>query len=235
LKKIHKEARVISMPNVYTLPKCFFPQYSQNNVITFKNKTFFFRDKIIDDNFLKGKSINHIISIYKDKDYFNKKLLNSQFDEFIKKVIERENDWDIKVSKFILKNYQNHQLFYDPNHPTVYFLEYIAIEIMKLLEIDIQLIDNQNHGLINPDLYEIPIHNSIKEAFNLNYNISEIRSSGRKLIKVKMGFEEYIRQYIYLAWNIKEYPSRFRIKSIFILFLDLVFKGRIIHKFIKNK
>lgn len=213
-KKLKASCRIIAIPNVYHLPMCFFPQYTSDTEFKNRNKeTLFFRDTIIDECYAKGYSIKKIIAAYSDESAFDNEDLNHQFSEFIEKIRKREVDWDIKVSEFIQEHYQSVQLFFDPNHPTSFFIKYVCKEILKLLNVDFNGKEIDELKINELDSFEMPICYAVKKNFNMIFKEKEMRVTGRKIKNEKMYLVEYISQYTALEWQNKEVSAWLRGKS----------------------
>lgn len=87
------------------MPVCFFPQYYKKGE-EFRDKinTIFFRDRIIAELYASGTSCKRILREYQNPENFADSDFKGQFELFIEKVRNREKDWDIKVSDFVLEN-----------------------------------------------------------------------------------------------------------------------------------
>lgn len=226
IKLLKKDCKIISIPNVYHLPICFFPQYrGGNEFLDRKGNPVFFRDKIIDS--IYGRyGYKKVFKVYSDPEIFSDYDFAHNFSLFIERVRKRELDWDIKVSDFILNNYKEKHLFYDPNHPTNVFMEYVVCELLSILGITNASFSKSSFEEM--DTFEMPLYNSTKKYLSLNYELkNNIRNTGRKLVCGKMTIEEYIKQYLAMEWQndsisiIKRFFSlllyiRYKIKSVFI-------------------
>ena len=91
-----------------------------------------------------GKDINDFINnIYTNPNYKTKEELLHFANESINELKEREtamqeykkksNVFIIKVAEFIEQNFQLELLFWTVNHPTKYVFQYLAFEILNLL------------------------------------------------------------------------------------------------------
>lgn len=215
IAKLKKDCRIIAIPNVYHLPMCFFPQYIEKKEFKYNSKTtIFFRDRIIDEMYLNGCNIDEIKKNYIDENFYLNRDLENKFNIFIDKIRLREKDWDIKVSEFILKNYKDNQLFYDPNHPTVYFFRYIVKECLNILQVPFD--ENEINKIeITPfETYEMPICASVKAYFKMTYPNKMLREYGIKLKNEEMDLDSYIRQYIAFEWQNDEATVFKRVKSL---------------------
>lgn len=217
IKKLKPGCSVLAVPNVYHLPKCFFPQYSEKNELrTRRGNTVFFRDSVIDECFLKHMSVQEIEREYRTVSLIDEEEQSDQFCTFIEKVRNREKTWDIPVSDFILNNYKTYRLFNDPNHPTVYFLKYIAAEIAnKLLkDVDKEAIEKIHCSLLDP--YEMPIMACTKNNMFLVFQQDTVRRTGQKIRHRDMDLKEYILQYLSMEWSNPDMDKGSRIRSRFI-------------------
>ena len=213
LKRLKKGCEIISVPNVYHLPLCFFPQYIGKD--EFKNRkgfTIFFRDEIVDDAYSAGLSVDEIAKRYLSPSTYSAERLEQLFDLFMSKIRRREVDWDVKVESFICSNVTNHRLFYDPNHPTNFFVLYVVKEILKLLgvEIDENTLERANPFLL--DTFEMPICESVYQHWGMRFERKKIRTSGIGLYN-NLDLEEYIRKYSSLEWHNKEIDYSKRVSS----------------------
>lgn len=223
IARLKPECQVISIPNVYHLPLCFFPQYSDAQELRRKGVTFFFRDKIIDSHLDHLFKLSSLVKLdYENPNYYNFDEIVDSFRAFIEKVRQRETDWDIKVSGFILDNYKSHQLFYDPNHPTNYFLSYITTELLKRLIVNSTVTVDQLRVACCLDTIEIPVCAAVTKALHLDWTNSIIRISGpfTNRLRTKMNINNYIYQYLSCVWLVKDYPSHVRLFSCFLWVLN---------------
>jgi hypothetical protein len=81
-------------------------------------------------SFLEGKSVSQTLKIFSEQS-----LDNDFFDREFLKLDTREESLDVKSSKFLIENFQQIKLFHVMNHPSNYLLIYIAMQILKCLEI----------------------------------------------------------------------------------------------------
>lgn len=215
IKRLNPNCQVISIPNVYQLPICFFPQYiREKNFCSRDKSTIFFRDVVLDEAYIKGAGVKEILKIYNNVQLFPEKVLSEKFNDFCVKVKSREADWDIKVLDYIINNYQTTQLFYDPNHPTNELLIYITMELLRHMGIKFDETIIKNADVEKLDSYEMPILPSVKEYFCMTFDCNELRCTGRKVQLGKMYQRDYIRQYLAMEWQNSEVPLKKRTISL---------------------
>lgn len=223
IARLKPGCRVIAIPNVYHLPLCFFPQYHDGPELKIKDvmhcTTFFFRDSIIDKHLKRVRGLfglyKRVKADYRDSEYFDNNGIVESFNQFIDKVRKREDAWDIKVSQFILDNYQQHQLFYDPNHPTNYYLSYVTDELLKML---VEREKGSNRDLeIKETLenIEYPMCQSVITALGLQWKENSIRRNNpcTKRIPFNMNLFWYTCQYYAFIWMAEDFPISLRIIS----------------------
>lgn len=207
---------IISVPNIYHLPMCFFPQYAEKPELI-QNGTIFFRDAIIDEYINDGKSIKDIVKAYETSNYFSRKYIAEKWDAFINKVKAREAEWDIKIADYLINQSNKELLFYDPNHPREEVIKYIAKRLLKYMGITIEdkYIDTMN--IAKMDSYEMPLHQSVVDFFQLNYDLRNrvLRHTGIKRNRFKMKLKQYIKQYISYMWQEEGITKRTRMRSCF--------------------
>lgn len=216
IKKLKPSCKVIAIPNIYHLPKFYFPQYLEEPEYKWgikNNKgTFTFRDRLIEDALRKGKSLRNIVDIYKDVNY-EIDYIKTNYENFKEKILKREKDWDIKVSEFIDENITKSKLFFDPNHPRPIVIRYIAEQVLIKL------------GVVNNDLskkdflldsFEMPICASVIAYFGLDSSMidEKIRvNSNNKFTLCPLNLKFYVFQYFCMVWHDKTFPIKTRILS----------------------
>ena len=235
ISKVKDTCKIIAMPNVYHLPICLFPQYYEKTELRYKNQTYFFRDKIIDEGIEAGKSLKQIAREYYEYKFDQKKICEDYF-KFINKVREREKEWDISVADYINANIKTTLLFFEPNHPTGCLFNYYANIILKILGItnyEVDTIDNA----VEMDSYQMPFLTEVGKALDIEYSTkgAEIRSTGVKIRKVKMDIQEYVNQYYASLWMCGEYGIKNQIisKVMWLLYRIQDIPLRVIHKLAK--
>lgn len=199
---LHKNCKVIGIPNLYRLPRFMFPQIpDNNNYIEWESYNFFpFKDIYIDENY-SNMSAEKIENMINDDKLINPTSIIEGQESFFEKVKKREVEWDIKIGGFLRSTISNQLLFYDPNHPGNIVIEYIANGILKLLNINEHI--SHTDYILPLDNFQIPIYKSVSSVLDLNYEVKYLRKlSGHKLCNNRMDVKEYIKQYI--MWNYPE-------------------------------
>jgi len=166
----------------------------KESVIIFVNNChfdFYYFDLIYNTSSKKNKCLNYhhssiidCINNYKDIDYYEKvyieninlkkdyeldEIYNISIKELEKRYTEmlqysKNNTYFINILEYIKNNYKDKLLFYTFNHPSKYLLQYIALEIVKILKIS----NNINYNL-DPFSYERYIlYKCIQKKVNFN-------------------------------------------------------------------
>lgn len=215
IKRLPEHCKIISVPNVYHMPMCFYPQYIEKPEFKRKGATIFFRDSIVEKMYLDNKSVDEIIETYKDVGLFDTERLQELWCDFIEKVKRRESEWDVKIADYIIEHVGDKPLFYDPNHPREEIIRYIAERVLELLEVDVDGDSVKNVKVKRMTTYEMPICKSVSEYFGFPYDLNdEIRIGGNKLVNIHMYLRDYIKQYIAMMWQDSDLPSFIRLKSL---------------------
>ena len=95
----------------------------------------------------------------------------------------------ISTYEFIKNNYKNKLLFYSMNHPTKYLIQYICLEIIRILHIP-NTIDYDKDVLNNPKCI---IYKAIQK--NVNFDIKEYEPSLSKETDIKKIVKLYYDTY----------------------------------------
>lgn len=214
IERLSKDCRIIAIPNVYHLPQCFFPQYTEEKEFKFKNGiTAFFRDEIIDELYKKGYSDKKIAELYVNHEFYDVNSIKKEYENFIEKVKLREKDWNIKVVDFIERECVSSKLFYDPNHPTNYFFKYIVKELLTILDIKYNEKCVDEIKVIDLDTYEMPITTQVRKVLNMTFEEEEIRKTGAKILIERMYIKQYVKQYTAFEWQNDELDYSLKKKS----------------------
>lgn len=222
LNKVSCSCRKICIPNFVKLPKFLFPQSqyidahiallkcaSQKDIIS----PFSSRDYFIDRYHERRKLCSLVNMICKD-DVIDHNLIKDLFDLFIEKLSKRDKIWDVKTKNFILKNYKNHQLFYDLGHPSRYLLTYVSEEVLKILHMQdcCDLLEDSSIPVyrsffsssgrfVDLDYEEVPIYNSVFKSLNLEFSRklmhqSYVKSEPFHSLSGVRTVEDYVRDYM---------------------------------------
>ena len=152
------------------------------------------------DKYYGMETIDNIVRIIEDENLIDEKEIIFGYEDFFTKLIQREKEWNIKISDFIADNLSKTQLFYDPNHPTNTIISEVIkrlLNYMGILESNISF-----QTLTHLDNFEIPIYNSVRKALKLKYKKIILREYSRhSLSNVQMDIEEYVKQYF--MWKYK--------------------------------
>lgn len=218
ISKLDSRCLIISIPNLYHLPKCLFPQYYEAQELRYRGQTYFFRDRIIDEGLMQGMSIKQIIDGYYEYP-FDKEKIKNEYYNFLDIVKRREIEWDIKVSDFIISTIQKYSLFFEMNHPTNVLIKYYAIEILKILFKNDYKIGELNN--IQLDSYQMPLLTSVQNALELDYSSQyhELRITGVKIKRKTMDLQEYVKEYFASIWMCGEFSRKLNLQSKIMFYI----------------
>ena len=220
---IKKEALVVIVPNLYGC-NLFFPQC--NNVDLTLNVRQHFekeaistdnyndvqkqrirvsvnsigkRDACIDSLYLKGFSQESIVDKILNQSLYTDEEIKDNFNKQIEKLKEREEECSFKISDFIIDNYQNMQLFYEPYHPTEQIIIEKARRILQIIDVP------YDEGVMLPrnlDAMEMPIYGCVKKALNMKV-VQKLmrRNCATTLGNSPITIKEYVSDYIKWNWE----------------------------------
>ena len=193
LKKAKLDAKIIAIPNLYGLPKCFFPQLSKKEERRLSNPLSIGHEVNIEKWVDEGKTTNEIMQymldgsghIYKHSD------INDMWQDFLYKIEIRERQWDIKIKDYILENYRHKKIFSDTWHISTEFAKEIAKKTLKYLGFNSEI-----EGIIPClDKYEVFIYEDVKQALDIQWKEKVIRKYTREIScveKEEMNLKNYI-------------------------------------------
>ncbi len=189
----------IIIPHLFGLGKLLFPfsDVNRNNASLSNgrdnNGMFPHADLLIEQCVDKRLSVDEIVRFCLNENCMTDIDVLGNFNYYLNKIRQREENWDIKIADFVLSNYKRKKLFYDMGHPTNVILEYIVYEILDRLGINDTVSTDEKL-----DYHEVPVYPIIRKALGLEWQEEKIRtSSDAKRIALEMDTEEYIREYLY--------------------------------------
>lgn len=217
------EGQKITLPNLYGC-NLFFPQcYNPNDGILNKHleadaihildkdeagrrKTEFMvntlgrRDRFIDTQYCQGRSLDEIENGIENEMVFDKYKIIENFENEISKLKQRERYCDIQISDFIIKEFKNCQLFYDPAHPTERVIIEKGRRILKLMNIPI---DETVPIRRSMGTMEVPIYGCVRQALGLKFpkDCFLRRNHSATLCGEPENLREYIDNYIKWVWK----------------------------------
>lgn len=173
--------KIITISNLYF--EGYFPQWKKcgkgNMLIDFwglegdPNRKFEFCDGLVDENVLRliieGDSDEEIIGKITADDFYNPESIRKQIEIELEEFRLREKLIDIKMSDYIIKNYDKFMMFATVNHPTRDVMVEFARRILNKLEInDIDIFcDEKEIQPPCPEMYYV-IYPSVSKALNLD-------------------------------------------------------------------
>ena len=190
LTAVPTSCKVLALPNLYGMPKCFFPQL----ITKFKRLDAVFYYYFFDSNIVEwlkeGKHPKEIANKISNGGIYSKEYILEMWETFREKLLFREYEWDIKISDYIFENYKTEKLFCDTNHITAKTAREIAKRVLKFLKYD--CIDI-NAPLIGMDWMEAFIYPDVKDALGLTFEEKIIRRSCVDVFG-DCDYEEYIER-----------------------------------------
>ena len=161
------------------------------------SKKIFYNIDIVSELFYKYHTKNDyqdkIVKIFLNTDLNEEKILyyNKRSFDFLKLKIL---DSDIpELYNYILDNWKDKKLWYNPNHPTGYLYMKLGELIFQKLNLKVSLDEKDfcHFNSIHKD-YEMPILPCIKKYYNLNFNDTcSIRG-----LKNVINTETYIKEFL---------------------------------------
>ena len=142
----------------------YFPEYSNTKIGQWYQGWW---PVFLDQLAKESDDRNHFVEkVYLKKDF--EQLVLSNFNETTFRLSKNESDCEIKLSQFILKNYNHIRLFLTPNHPSSHLYKYLASKISDLINIKLddsfeEIDDEVQSGS------SLPILPFVKKVLNLSF------------------------------------------------------------------
>lgn len=198
-KMLPDKCEIIVLPNLYGMPKCFFPQLEKyKNELTCLQPFMSYREKNIEKWIKEGLSLDDIKKRIKRGGIYQEEEILFMWKEFLQELEEREKGWDIAISDYILKNYQNKKLFNETWHITSELAKEIANRILAYLHLKVY---EDDYILPILDGYEVFIYPDVRKALNLKYKEKFVRIYQKYTAAspINMDYDKFIESlYIYL-------------------------------------
>lgn len=193
LQHIKGSCEVISIPNLYGLPKYLFPQLEVHPRWQQGSFCPFFIDKNIVAWLRDRTGIETIKKYVLDGGVYSKDEIIAMWEEFKLKIYKREQEWDIKISDYIFNHYKKERIFSDINHISSRTAREIALRVLKYMGFKKEIFLE----LPMMDDMESIIYKDVREALGLEFEDCIIRrySFGSiSLNSYEMNIEEYLDQ-----------------------------------------
>lgn len=157
--------------------------------------TILHQDIVLDEAYHKGlDTIGEYIHYYEEY-HISDANISARFEKDINKLTEREKQWDIKISDYIIRNLKKIPCFIDRDHPSRYVMREVGRRLTE--RIGIRDIDDENYDIQfgNP----LPILNVIKNYFDMEFG--ECFELREPLKNRSSSLETYIRTYLWWYYD----------------------------------
>ena len=195
LKYARANCCTLSIPNLYGMCECFFPQLQIREKPSEFSNLVGYEEKNIVKWLYEGSVQQDMEKFILEGGVYNKKEILDLWREFQTKLTIREKDWDIKISDYIYKYYKKEKLFTDRWHISTILAREIANRVL------IYLGYSPSIESILPilDDYEVFIYKDVKEALGLEFEEKSIRKYARgrnSLDTIEMSIKSYVEMCI---------------------------------------
>lgn len=199
--KLSEKCKQICIPNMFF--SGYFPQYQEmyqsplNDVQTFSNGLIPYGDRKLEESayslYNDEISFSDIIKQLYTPDLYEKVEVDNNFMSSLNELEEREKICDIKISDYVIENYQKERLFYTVNHPTNSLVKKMTERILSHLGFDETIVSG---GIVEGlDEIEQMIYPSVKLLLNLKFDV-ETNALHKKYCDKKLSLKEYTATYI---------------------------------------
>lgn len=151
-----------------------------------------YRDCVLDEAIHGCKSLAEYKAFWTDYK-FDGSEHDQNFDRCMRKLQERQKNWDIEIYDFIKENYRKIPCFVDHTHPSIYVMKEVGRQVAEILKL--KDIDDENYvaflGAAVPIMKDVINHFSL--AFEVPYEVKR-EYLGRY---VEDEVDDYIRAYLW--------------------------------------
>ena len=192
LQHLQKNCHIIAIPNLYGMPKYLFPQLDTTPRWQVGTICPYFIDRNVVMWLESGKSNLDIRRhIFRGGVYTSQQIID-MWELFLQKISEREKEWDIKVSNYIISNQKRKKIFCDVNHITSETAQEISLRILQYMNYK----EQKSSIIPMMDDLEVFVYKDVKEALGLEFQENSIRKWGKTncFNTCNMDFDEYINQ-----------------------------------------
>ena len=157
------------------------------------------RDTVIDELYNKGYCIASIVDEIKYGQHWSNEQIIDNYTHALNRVEEREKECDIVISDYIIKNYKQKKLYYDPWHPSRELIHEKGRRILNRLGYFPQCDGGAIHA---NDVSEVFIYGQVMEILGMQFEQKYIRRINQDytLIERPMNIHDYVECYI--KWNL---------------------------------
>lgn len=201
---ISSSCKVLMLPNLVGFGEMFFPMMQENawgyNMDKSSGVFLFNKDMVLEEAWENCAS-KSIIAIrdYINSYIFDKDMIKQLFEKNIESIQDRERNWSIKVSDFILNNYKKARMFNDYVHPSVLIMRKICkdlYDLLNIVDVDLETVDD-NVFWIGMDMYTYP---QIAEILELEWKSDFFKS--RYFEGELVGVNNYLKEYFWISKGI---------------------------------
>lgn len=160
----------------------------------------------------KQTSVNNIVEILMDVNFYSQETVNKYFSHELELFRQQERTADIKLSDFIYNQKQKY-LCYNLNEWTEPVISYISNAVVKMLNVPPMYInEEEGRKLLEESIgSELPIYPSVQKALGLEEMVGNKKYKVVTYTKIEyMELEKYlnfITNYLYKAIDIMEFTG----------------------------
>lgn len=203
IPRLNPLCKEICIPNLVGFGKGIFQTETDEvcTVVGNSKHALFYRDLLIDKayNEISIKTVDNIIK-YISNYHFDETNVKEKFENTLRKLYEREKNWDVKIVGYITEHYQTEKMFHDCNHPSDLLMLKICEKVARLFEIND--IDKSKKIQFNLGV-EAFIWSGIANILGITRTENEVRQDDKTHILEEnaLDIREFIREYIWCFHN----------------------------------
>lgn len=204
MKYLSGKCQIISIPNLYGMPKWCFPQQKLDKERGIAGRWYFTagEDVNIEKWIKEGKTKEEIKTYMVNGGVYKKEEILNMWEYFQERLFEREKQWDIKISDYIFDNYKTQKLFYDRLHISDILVGEISSRLLSYMGYDKEIYQEISSLMDGQEMF---IYQDVIDAMGLEFKQKFIRLKQRNYAINK--YEMDIDEYICLLYNYTRMPK----------------------------
>jgi len=146
----------------------------------------------------KFTTVSEYEKFYNEKKY-DENVMQKNFEDAIAKLLEREKNWDVKVSGFILDNLKRVKCFVDADHPSEALMKVIEEAIAEMLGVGALNADSKFEWQLGSTVPMLPC---IKEYFKMDFKDKGEYPRSVWGDEEFRTLQEYIKHYLWVFYEV---------------------------------
>lgn len=206
VRHLKKTCIDICVPNLFGIGRAFFPQSimgnSNNHIYRNGIGLFPYKDLIIEKCVEKQGEIIRLKNVLDEvNEIFSDDYIIENFNNYLRDLKKRESRCTVKLSEYLVNNYQTQRMFWDAGHPAGVVIVEICRQILNILQCDVSI--EWLDEALEMDTYQTPVYEKVKQVLGLKWSDDEMRKNANNKLADVMDAEDYVKEYVHWCCSYK--------------------------------